>query len=185
MLSIFLILFTFLIFFFIVVIISHIEIIGSPCMIMIGYSSLIIVRSIELIIFAQCVTQISGMVGTSQKLNNIIQCFCLLYKYGINSIQLPWSKRRVTNHIWGELFTSTTKCPSNDQRVMSRGYRSVLTRELPTIYIFGFVNIIHHTMHSVCMFFLLLFVLIQIQIYICKSSSRFTNCLAWFVQNVN
>jgi len=36
-------------------------------MIMIRYSSLIIVGSIELIVFAQCVTQIPRLVGTSQK----------------------------------------------------------------------------------------------------------------------
>ena len=88
---------------------------------MIGYSSLIIVGSIALIIFAQCFTQISRLVGTSQKLNNIKQCFCLLWKYGIKSIQLPWSKRHETNQICGELFTSTTKFPSNDQWVMSIG----------------------------------------------------------------
>ena len=28
----------------------------------------------------------------------------------------------------------------------------MITRGLPTIYSFGFVNLIHHTMHSVCYF---------------------------------
>ena len=32
------------------------------------------------------------------------------------------------HHMWCELFTSTTKFPSNDQRMMSRGYRSVFSR---------------------------------------------------------
>ena len=90
-------------------------------MIMIGYSSLFIVGSIELIIFAQCVTQIARWSIRRKKQNNIIQCFCLLYKYGFKSIQLPWSKRHWINQIWGDLFTSTTKFPSNDQWVMSIG----------------------------------------------------------------
>jgi len=60
---------------YIVIIISHIKIIGNPHMIMIGYSSLIIVGSIELIIFAQCVTQISRLIGMSKQKNYIIQCF--------------------------------------------------------------------------------------------------------------
>jgi hypothetical protein len=47
-------------FVFIVVIISHAKI--SPRIIMIGYSSLIIVGSIELIIFDQYVTQISRLM---------------------------------------------------------------------------------------------------------------------------
>jgi hypothetical protein len=30
-------------------------------------------------------------------------CFCLSYKYGITSIQLPWLIRHLTNQIWGPL----------------------------------------------------------------------------------
>jgi hypothetical protein len=87
--------------------------------------------------------QILRLVGRSETQYDIYiykMCFCLSYKYGITSIQLPWLKRHLTNHIWGELLTSTTICPSNDQRAMRRGFRSVPSRGLPTIDSFGFVN---------------------------------------------
>ena len=75
---------------------------------------------------------------------------CHIDKYGITSIQLPWLILHLTNQIWGELFTSTTTCPSNDQRAMRREFRSVPSRGLPTIDSFGFVNFLHHTIHSLC-----------------------------------
>ena len=60
-------------------------------MIMIRYSSLMIVGSVELFIFAQSVTQISRLVDTSQKENNVIHCFCLLYKYYTNTVSIPYN----------------------------------------------------------------------------------------------
>jgi hypothetical protein len=109
----------------------------------------------------------------------INKCLCLLFKYGIKSKQLPWSKRHWTNQIWGELFTSTMKFPSNDQRVMSRGYRSVLSRGLTTIYKLGFLSILYQTIHSVWYFCCSCWYKFRD-----RSSSRFKKCLARLVQNV-
>jgi hypothetical protein len=96
--------------------------------------------------------QILRLVGRSETQYDMYKkiCVCLSYKYCITSIQFPWVKRHLTDQIWGELFTSTTICPSNDQRVMRRGLRSVPSRGLPTIDSFWFVNILHHTIHSLC-----------------------------------
>jgi hypothetical protein len=64
-------------------------------MIMIGYSSLIIVVSIELIIFAQCVTQISRLVGTSQKTKeyNTMFVFTMQIRYQIHTTLLIQTSR--------------------------------------------------------------------------------------------
>ena len=123
-------------------------------MIMIGYSSLIIVGSIELIIFAQCVTQISRLVGTSQKTKeyNTMFVFTIQIRYQIHSNLLIQTSRdqsylrwtiheydEMTNGWWvegigvcsawfnGWWVDGIGVCPVVGYRVMSRGYMSMLT----------------------------------------------------------